>query len=160
MIYKKKILPFHLKPFFGPCLLPPAPSLLLLLFDFQRLTALQHRVWSDRNPVFDVKVVLIVHLVGDVGAFLSGQTPQQQKHQDADQHQQNQAHNSCKVGDKKPTVTRYNSKITKKNLVQYTEKNKSYLSIKALSRVILHSDISLKITEIKWRIYSIITISE
>lgn len=102
MIYKKKNPSFSSEAFFlVHVFFPPTPSLLILLFDFQRLTALQRRVWSDRSPVFDVKVVLIVHLVGDVGAFLSGQKPQQQKHQDADQHQQDKAHNSCKVGDKK-----------------------------------------------------------
>lgn len=78
-------------------LICPLPVTSLLLFVFLRLLALERRVRGDRS-LFVVFIIVLVHLVGDVGAFLSGQTPQQQR-QDADQHQQDAADDPWKAGD-------------------------------------------------------------
>lgn len=79
----------------------------LLFFVFQRLLALERRVRGDRFlfvVAIVVVLIIVIHLVGDVGAFLSGQTPQQQR-QDADQHQQEAADDPWKVGDQRKRVT-------------------------------------------------------
>lgn len=65
-------------------------GLLFLVFVLQSLFALERRVRADGLVVHVVHDVVVVRLVGDVRAFLPGQTPQQHRYH-TDQQQQHAA---------------------------------------------------------------------
>lgn len=88
-------------------LICPLPVTSLLFFVFQRLLVPECRVRGDRSlfvVIIVVVFIIVIHLIGGVGAFLSRQTPQQQC-QDTDQHQQDAADDPWKVGDQRKLVT-------------------------------------------------------
>lgn len=78
-------------------------GLLFLVFVLQSLFALERRVRADGLVVHVVHdVVVVVRLVGDVRAFLPGQTPQQHRYH-TDQQQQHAADDPCR-GDGRNTL--------------------------------------------------------